>query len=267
MKELAMGFLALAVAGCVPGEAVITLSAENVRRVLQGEIVEVPVYADARLECPIGKYADETAECPICNAKGLSATNFVSIVDSCYRAVANAMTILLADGSCVTGGMKIAGTNVVHWANIDTKFIFGTEAALSVASNKVAECNGCVVIDGNGEVRVVSMGRSHDFLARKQKRWEPCSHRMKRIFDAFEALAENGCKFCGSAYSAIAEALNISEYDSISFVLDGDGMGGFCFETDAKRVASENVGKGDKHTIVIKTKEGYRTNIMRVRQL
>ena len=58
MKQIGVGILALAVAGCVPGEATIKLSAEDVRRVLRGEVVEVSVHADVKAECPIGELGD-----------------------------------------------------------------------------------------------------------------------------------------------------------------------------------------------------------------
>ena len=169
MKQIAVVILALAAAGCIPGEATIKLSAEDVRRVLRGEVVEVPVHADVKLECPIGK-RDTLEKCPMCNDRSLDVTNYLPYVDSSYCAVANAMRILLADGACVTGGLKIVGTNALHWANVDTKFRFGKEACLFAASNKVAECNGCVVMDGSGEIRIAYIGGDYDSLLLEKER-------------------------------------------------------------------------------------------------
>ena len=242
MKQIGVGILALAVAGCVPGEATIKLSAEDVRRVLRGEVVEVSVHADVKAECPIGELGDPLVECPMCNTKSFDVTNYVPYVDSCYCAAANAMTILLADGSCVTGGLKIVGTNAVHWANVNTKFLFGTEAALSAASNKVAECNGCVVLDSSGVIRIARVGGDYDSFLTGKRRWSPDALRIERIFRAFRAL-EEGCKCCKSAYGSVVEVLNISQYDAISLVFEGDGKDGFCIETGDERVAAGQIGK------------------------
>ena len=46
MIIVACEVVAVVVAGCIPGEATIKLSAENVRRVLKGEVVEVPVHGE-----------------------------------------------------------------------------------------------------------------------------------------------------------------------------------------------------------------------------
>lgn len=245
MKRMLMVACCAVIAGCIPGEATIKLSAENVRRALKGEVVEIPVHAKVEMECPLTSMFDTFEKCPVCQTKTLTPTNCLSMLDSSYCAAANALTVLLADGSCVTGGMKVVGTNVVYWGIVDTKFLFGTETALRAASNRVAQCNGCVLIDDNGEIHIPSFGRGHDFRTAKEKCWVPSAPRLEKIFEAFYIISK-GCKCCEGAYGSAVEVLNIKDYDSISLVFDGDGKGGFRIETDKGSINSENIGTGYK---------------------
>ena len=245
MKTLLMIACCAAIAGCIPGEATIKLSAENVRRALKGEVVEIPVHAKVEMECPLTSSPDALENCPVCQTKTLALTNCLSIYDSGYCAAAKALTVLLADGSCVTGGMKVVGTNVVHWGIVDTKFLFGTETALRAASNKVAQCNGCVLIDDNGEIHIHSFGQYHDSRTTKEKRWVPSAPRIERIIDALHVISER-CQCGGGAGDLIVEMLDIKDYESISLVFDGDGKKGFRIGTGKDRINSENIGTGYK---------------------
>ena len=245
MKRMVTIACCAAIAGCIPGEATIKLSAENVRRALKGEVIEIPVHAKVEMECPLTSLFDTYEKCPVCQTKTLAPTNCLSMLDSSHCAAANALTVLLADGSCVTGGMKVVGTNVVYWGIVDTKFLFGTETALRAASNRVAQCNGCVLIDDSGEIHIHSFGRYDDSRTTKEKRWVPSAPRLERICEAFHVLSK-GCQCCGGAGDSIVEMLDIKDYDSISIVFDGDGKEGFRIEVGKDRINSENVGTGYK---------------------
>lgn len=245
MKRILMIAFCAAIAGCTPGEATLKLSAENVRRALKGEIVEIPVHAKVEMECPLTSMFDKVEKCPVCQTKTLAPTNCLSMLDSSHCAAANALTVLLADGSCVTGGMKVVGTNVVYWGIVDTKFLFGTETALRAASNRVAQCNGCVLIDNGGEIHIHSFRRAPDHCTAKEKGWVPSAPRIERIIDAFHVLSK-GCQCCGRAGDSVVELLDIKDYESISLVFDGDGKEGFRIETGKDRINSENIGTGYK---------------------
>jgi hypothetical protein len=65
MKQIIIGLALAALVGCVPGEATIKISAENVRRVLKGEVVEVPVHAEVKMDVPVDKWMKEQ-KCPLC---------------------------------------------------------------------------------------------------------------------------------------------------------------------------------------------------------
>jgi len=233
------------IAGCIPGEATIKLSAENVRRALKGEVVEIPVHAKVEMERPLTSMDDKVEKCPVCQTKTFALTNCLSMLDSSYCATANALTVLLADGSCVTGGMKIVGTNVVHWGIVETKFLFGTETALRAASNRVAQCNGCVLIDNSGEIHIHSFRRDHAPCTAKEKGWVPSAPRIERIIDALHVISER-CQCGGGAGDLIVEMLDIKDYESISLVFDGDGKEGFRIEVGKDRINSENIGTGYK---------------------
>jgi hypothetical protein len=230
MKQMIIGVLGVVLAGCIPGEATIKLSAENVRRVLRGEIVEVPVHGEVELMAPIAP-GDDEMKCPECQGRGIDLTNAVMIADRRACAATRVLALLLADGSCVTGGVKIVGTNVVHWATLDTKFLCGTEAAIRAASNKVEHCNGVFVLNDKGEVDL-ECGRRKDMPLQK----------VKRIYDVLEAVAD-GCKSCKDVYGEVGMILDIGSYDSVLIAFEGDGQGGFCVETGDKRVAAEQIGK------------------------
>ena len=230
MKQIIIGVLGVVLAGCIPGEATIKLSAANVRRVLKGEVVEVPVHGEVELKIPTSQWNKEM-KCPEYQGHGLDLTNAVLTADRRACAATKVMTLLLADGSCVTGGVKIVGTNVVHWATLDTKFLFGTEAAIRAASNRVERCNGVFVLNDKGEVDL-ECGRRKDMPLQK----------VKRIYDVLEAVAE-GCKSCKDVYGDVGMILDIGSYDSVLIAFEGDGQGGFCVETGDKRVAAEQIGK------------------------
>ena len=222
------------IAGCIPGEATIKISAENMRRVLRGEIVEIPVHAKVETNEPIIKWIEEWKEegrCPGCRGKEISSTNAVIAANAIVRSAADALTIMLADGSRVTGGAKTVGTNIVYWTNVDTKFLFGTAAALIAASNKVENCNGCIVLDDKGEITFAS----REFAL-------PESRRLEHIAKIFDALG-SGCGWCKDIYKKIPMVLVVGLYDSVSLVFEGDGKGGFRIETVKGRMNSENIGK------------------------
>ncbi len=231
------------IAGCIPGEATIKISAENVRRILKGEIVEIPVRAKVETNEPIIKWIEEWKEegrCPGCRGKEISLTNVVNVANAIVRAATDALTIMLADGSRVKGGAKTVGTNIVYWTNVDTKFLFGTAAALIAASNKVENCNGCIVLDDKDEMTFVS----------RESRL-PESRKLKHISKIFDALG-SGCEWCKDIYEAVPMVLAVSEYDSLSLVFEGDGKGGFRIETGKDRINSENIGKEYKCMLVEK---------------
>ena len=229
MKQIIIGLALAALVGGVPGEATIKISAENVRRVLKGEVVEVPVHAEVKMEVPVDKWMKEQ-KCPMCQRQGWDLTNAVAEVDRRACAATTVLTLLLADGSCVTGGVKVVGTNVVYWANVDTKFLFGTEEAMLAASNKVNQCNGFFVLNDKGEFDL-ELGKCEDMKSQK----------LERIFDVLGGVAD-GCKCC-EVYGDLRSALIIGAYDSISVAIEGDGQGGFCVETGEKRVAADQIGK------------------------
>ena len=246
------------IAGCIPGEATIKLSAENVRRALKGEIVEIPVHAKVETNEPIIKWIEEWKEegrCPGCRGKEISSTNAVNVANAIVRAAADALTIMLADGSRVTGGAKAVGTNIVYWTNVDTKFLFGTAAALIAASNKVENCNGYIVLDDKGEITFGSC-----------KSEIPELRRLEHISKIFHAL-ESGCELCKDIYEVVPMVLAVSVYDSLSLVFEGDGKGGFRIETAKDRINSENIGKEYKCMLVEKTDraDGIRRAVKPVR--
>ena len=229
MKQIIIGFALAALVGCVPGEATIKISAENVRKVLKGEVVEVPVHGEVKMAVPIEKWMKEQ-KCPLCQRPGGNLTNAVNEVNQRARAATSVLTLLLADGSCVTGGVRIVDTNVVYWANVDTKFLFGTEEAMLAASNKVNQCNGFFVLNNKGEFDL-EFGKCEDLKSQK----------LERICAVLDGVAK-GCKCC-DVYGDLQSVLVIGAYDLISVVLEGDGRGGFCVETDDKRILAGQIGK------------------------
>ena len=230
-----------AFAGCVPGEATIKLSAEDVRRVLNGEVVEAHVQASAEMRVPFAEdIKNEVGKCPMCCRGDINPTNVVSNLDRMQRTAAAALTTLLADGSCVTGGVKVVGTNIVYWANVSTRLLFGTEAALIAASNKVENSNGYIVLGDNG---TVILGEANSKIAN--------TVRLDRIEGAFHTL-EGACKL---GVYMVAAAMGISQYDSVSFDIEGDGKNGFVIVTDKEHVASENIGEGASKTIVLRMED------------
>lgn len=241
MKQIIIGVLAVVLSGCIPGEATVKISAENVRKVLNGEVVEVPVHGEVELVTPTAEWMKK-GRCRMCKAQNLALTNSVIEADRRLCAATRVMTLLMADGSCVTGGVKVVGTNVVHWATVDTKFLFGTEAAILSDSNKVANCNGLFVLNDKGEIALE--GRMC-----KDVRLE----KLERISKILDAVA-GGCKCCKNAYEDIIMALVVASYKTISLVLEGDGRGGFYVEVDGKRVESDKIGK--EFRCVIRDKDG-----------
>ena len=230
MKQIIIGFALAALVGCVPGEATIKISAENVRRVLKGEVVEVPVHGEVKMAVPIEKWMKEQ-KCPVCLGSKGSLTNFVSAMDQRACAATTVWTLMLADGSSVTGGVKVVGTNVVYWANIDTKFLFGTEEAMLSASNKVNQCGGFFVLNDKGEVDLMG-GKCKDM---SQEKFE----RIVRV----SKIISQGCRPCAEVYSQLEPIFGVKEYDAVSVVFEGDGRGGFCVETGDKRIAADQIGK------------------------
>jgi len=229
MKQIIIGLALAALVGCVPGEATIKISAENVRRVLSGEVVEVPVHGEVKMAVSIEEWKKEL-KCPMCQRQGWNLTNAVAEVDRRACAATTVLTLLLADGSCVTGGVKVVDTNVVYWARVDTKFLFGTEEAMLAASNRVNQCNGFFVLNDKGEFDL-ELGKCEDLKSQK----------LERIFDVLGGVAK-GCKCC-DVYGDLPSVLVAGAYDSITVVLEGDGQGGFCVETGDKRVAADQIGK------------------------
>ena len=229
MKQIIIGLALAALVGCVPGEATIKISAENVRRVLKGEVVEVPVHGEVEMAVPIEKWMKEQ-RCPVCKRQGWDLTNAVNEVNQRARAATTVLTLLLADGSCVTGGVKVVDTNVVYWANVNTKFLFGTEEAMLAASNRVNQCNGFFVLNDKGEFDL-ELGKCEDLKSQK----------FERICAVLGGVAD-GCKCCG-VYGDLPSVLVVGAYDSISVVLEDDGQGGFCVETGEKRLAADQIGK------------------------
>ncbi len=230
MKQIIIGLALAALVGCVPGEATIKISAENVRRVLNGEVVEVPVHGEVKMAVSIEEWKKEL-KCPMCQRQGWNLTNAVDEVDRRACAATTVLTLLLADGSCITGGVRIVDTNVVYWVNVDTKFLFGTEKAILAASNRVDSCTGFFVLNDKGEFDL-GRGKCKDMKSQK----------VERICDVIECVVK-GCKCC-QVYALLPEALKISSYDSVSVVFKGDGQGGFCVETDDRRVAADQIGDG-----------------------
>ena len=231
MKQMIIGVLGVVLAGCIPGEATIKLSAENVRRVLKGEVVEVPVHGEVELKIPTSEWNKEM-KCPECQGHGLDLTNTVLAADRRACAATKVMTLLLADGSCVTGGVKIVGTNVVQWATVDTKFLFGTEDAILAASNKVNRCNGFFVLNDKGVLDMTNGGKCKDLSSQKFER-------MSNVLGA----VSDGCKCCKGVYGEVLLTLVLGEYDSVSAVFEGDGHSGFCVGTGDKCVAADQIGK------------------------
>lgn len=246
MKQIIIGLALAALVGCVPGEATIKISAENVRRVLKGEVVEVPVHAEVKMEVPVDKWMKEQ-KCPMCQRQGWDLTNAVAEVDRRACAATTVLTLLLADGSCVTGGVKVVGTNVVYWANVDTKFLFGTEDAMLAASNRVNQCNGFFVLNDKCEFDL-ELGKCEDLKSQK----------FERICAVLGGVAKGGK--CCDVYGDLPSVLVIGAYDSISVVLEGDGRGGFCVGTDDKRILAEQIGK-ELRCVVHSKDSGKKGNI------
>ena len=59
INQMIVVLAAVALAGCVPGEATIKISAKNVRRVLEGEVVKVPVHGEVKSEVSMEKWMKE----------------------------------------------------------------------------------------------------------------------------------------------------------------------------------------------------------------
>ena len=230
MRQILIGFVLIALAGCVLGEATIKVSAENVRRVLKGEIVEVPVHGEVKLDVPIDKWMKE-AKCPVCQGTELNMTNVVNEMDRTVCAATTALTLMQADGSCVTGGVKVVDTNVVYWANVDTKFLFGTENAILATSNKVDSYTGFFVLNDKGEFDL-ERGKCKDMKSQK----------VEQICRVLRTISK-GCRSCREVYELLEAILVVKAYDSVSIVFEGDGRGGFYVETGGKRVASDQIGK------------------------
>ena len=229
MKQIIIGVLVAALSGCVPGEATVNISAENVRKALNGEVVEVPVHGEVELVTSTAEWMKK-GRCRMCKAQNLALTNSVIEADRRIRAAARVMTLLMADGSCMKGGVKVVGTNVVHWATIDTKFLFGTEAAILADSNKVARCNGLFVLNDKGEI---------DLEGRGCKDVRP--DKFERMSKILETVAE-GCECCKDTYTEVMLVLCVMGYESISLVFEGDGRGGFFVEDGDKCVAADKIG-------------------------
>ena len=229
MKQIIIGVLAAVLSGCVPGEATVKISAENVRKALNGEVVEVPVHGEVELVTSTTEWMKK-GKCRMCKAQNLALTNSVIEADRRIRAAARVMTLLMADGSCMTGGVKVVGTNVVHWATIDTKFLFGTEAAILADSNKVARCNGLLVLNDKGEI---------DLEGRGCKDVRP--DKFERMSKILETVSE-GCDCCKDTYAEVMLVLCVMGYESISLVFEGDGRGGFFVEDGDKLVAADKIG-------------------------
>jgi len=230
MKQIMIGVLGAVLSGCVPGEATVKISAENVRKVLNGEVVEVPVHGEVEVITPTAEWMKK-GTCRMCQAQNLALTNSVIEADRRLSAATRVMTLLMADGSCVAGGVKVVGTNVVHWATIDTKFLFGSEAAILADSNKVARCNGFFALNDKGEIDLKGSGC---------KDVQP--EKLERMSKILETVAD-GCECCKDAYAEVMMVLGVTSYDSISLVFEGDGRGGFCLEADGKRVVADKIGK------------------------
>lgn len=232
MKQIVVVALGVLLAGCVPGKATVKLSAENVRSVLKGEVVEVPVHGEVELAIPLDEFKEEP-ECLHWGGQGEYKEDAVAVSDRMMCAATRALTLLLADGSCVTGGVKVVGTNVVQWATVDTKFLLGTEDAILAASNKVERCNGFFVLNDKGEFDL-KLGKCKDLTETQT--------RIKRIAGVFETVA-GGCKCCDDAYECAMATLAVLDYDSVAVVVEGDGKGGFCVEVGGKSVAADQIGK------------------------
>ena len=249
MKQVIIGFALAALVGCVPGEATIKISAENVRRVLKGEVVEVPVHGEVKMEVPVDKWMKEQ-KCPMCQRQGWDLTNAVAEVDRRACAATTVLTLLLADGSCVTGGVKVVGTNVVYWANVDTKFLFGTEDAMLAASNKVDSCTGVFVLNDKGEFDL-ERGKCKDMKSQK----------VEQICRVLRTISK-GCRSCREVYELLEAILVVKAYDSVSIVFEGDGRGGFYVETGGKRVASDQIGK--EFRCIIRSKDSEEKPIIQL---
>lgn len=242
---------AAALSGCVPGKATLKISAENVRKVLNGEVVEVPVQGEVEVITPTTEWMKKGV-CPMCKAQNLALTNSVIKADRRICAATRVMTLLMADGSCMTGGVKVVGTNVVYWATVDTKFLFGTEAAILADSNKVARCNGLFILNDKGEI---------DLDGRLCKDVQP--DKFERMSKILETVAE-GCDCCKDTYAEVVLVLCVMGYESISVVFEGDGRGGFFVEADGKCVAADKIGK--EFRCAIRSKDSDKKNSVKLKK-
>ena len=249
MKQIVIGVIAVALSGCVPGEATVKISAENVRRVLKGEVVEVPVHGEVEASKSLSAWMREQ-RCNVCHGQcwvttnAAIVTNAVIVESKKMRAATRVMTLLLADGSCVTGGVKIIGEDVVHWATIETKFLFGTVDAILAVSNKVEESNGIFILNDKGEFDMIIEGyKNLNFEIFKKP---------KRICETLEAVSK-GCEWCKDIYGELGLILFFGAYESFSVIIEGDEQGGFCVETGDQRVAADKLGK--EYKCVIRTKD------------
>ena len=217
------------VAGCIPGEATVKLSAENIRRALAGEVVEVPMHGDVEVDFPITKWLEDE-KCHFCAGLLEDKTNCVKKLDQAIRSAARVLELLLNDGSSATGGVKKVGTNIVYWAKVDTKILFGTEAALCANSNRVAQSNSVLLLKTNGSL---------EEKTRCDRDKEPS--RMKRIREIMYVL-EDGCECCGGFYDMMLGTISAYLYDKVTFEIVGDGKPGFKIAVDdTDQIASEEL--------------------------
>jgi len=84
MKQMIIGVLGVVWVGCIPGEATIKLSAENVRSVLKGEVVEVPVHGEVELMVPIAP-GDDEMKCPECEGRDFFMIQPADTAGICYN--------------------------------------------------------------------------------------------------------------------------------------------------------------------------------------
>ena len=243
LASLLVGAAAGLLSGCVTGEATIRISAEDVRRVLNGEVVKVAVHAEVEISTPVpsDEIQGKKEKCEVCNEHSMAVTNLVPTIDGQIRAATRVMTLLLANDFCATGGAKFVGTNFVQWATLDDKYLFGNEKAMRAASNQVARCNGYVVLRDNGELDIHSGSGERVELTR----------------DVLKTVAD-GCKSCRDMYKSVAEILTVTGYDNVSVVFEGDGRSGFHVESDGKSVAADQIGK--ELRCIIRSEYSYKKN-------
>ena len=217
------------VAGCIPGEATVKLSAENIRRALDGEVVEVPMHTEVEEHTPIAEWI-EKKKCPFCSGALVDETNSLARIDKAIKTAAHTLELLLNDGSSITGGVKKVGANIIYWAKVDTKIAFGTEAALCANSNKVEQCNWVLLLENDGSVNT-------DFDDSNI----PKITRLEHIGEIIKEISR-GCKCCGGFYDAILHTLVLKWYDKVTFEIVGDGKPGFKIAVDdTGQIASEEL--------------------------